>query len=57
MKELHDAVILLDVDNTLLDNDPWSGTSVGISDAFGTASQQRYWEIFGQLRAELRYAD
>ncbi len=51
-------VFLLDVDNTLLDND-------GVIDDLmrhlerevGHERQQRYWTIFEQLRAELGYAD
>lgn len=52
------VVFLLDVDNTLLDND-------GVIDDLmrhlerevGHERQQRYWTIFEQLRTELGYAD
>ena len=58
MNERLDTVFLLDVDNTLLDNDAverdlrWH-----LRDAFGAACQKRYWEIFERLRTELGYAD
>jgi FMN phosphatase YigB (HAD superfamily) len=53
-----DVVYLLDVDNTLLDNDRVEGDlRLHLTRAFGDASQKRYWEIFEQLRAELGYAD
>ncbi len=52
------VVFLLDVDNTLLDND---GVQDDLSDhlerEFGRESSERYWEIFEQLRSELGYAD
>jgi FMN phosphatase YigB (HAD superfamily) len=53
-----DVVFLLDVDNTLLDNDAVEhDLRRHIEEAFGTACQERYWQIFEQLRAELGYAD
>jgi FMN phosphatase YigB (HAD superfamily) len=53
-----DVVFLLDVDNTLLDNDRVErDLRRHLSDAFGQQSQERYWEIFEDLRAELGYAD
>ena len=53
-----DAVFLLDVDNTLLDNDRVIGDLRGhLAHEFGSASALRYWTIFEQLRAELGYAD
>jgi len=52
------VVFLLDVDNTLLDND---GVQDDLRDhlerEFGRASRDRYWQIFEQLRDELGYAD
>jgi FMN phosphatase YigB (HAD superfamily) len=52
------VVILLDVDNTLLDNDAIErDLRQHLTDAFGAACQGRYWEIFEQLRARLGYAD
>ncbi len=53
-----DTVFLLDVDNTLLDNDAVIADLrrhlVGV---FGPECDRRYWEIFEQLRADLGYAD
>src|SRR5919109_1419792 len=58
MNQAHSTVFLLDVDNTLLDNDTIEHhLRQHLEDAFGRASQERYWEIFEQLRAELGYAD
>jgi FMN phosphatase YigB (HAD superfamily) len=49
---------LLDVDNTLLDNDAViEDLRKHLADAFGAACEQRYWEIFEELRRELGYAD
>jgi FMN phosphatase YigB (HAD superfamily) len=49
---------LLDVDNTLLDNDAVERDLRGhLEQAFGVERQARYWEIFEDLRAELGYAD
>jgi FMN phosphatase YigB (HAD superfamily) len=54
----HDLVFLLDVDNTLIDND---GVASDLRDyltrAFGAQRQERYWAIFEELRTELGYAD
>jgi len=53
-----DVVFLLDVDNTLLDNDAViDDLRHHVSDAFGAECGQRYWEIFENLRRELGYAD
>jgi hypothetical protein len=53
-----DIVFLLDVDNTLLDND-WiaSDLRLHLEREFGTAGSDRYWAIFDALRDELGYAD
>jgi len=53
-----EVVFLLDVDNTLLDNDRF-GADLGarVEQAFGTAERDRYWGIFAALREELSYAD
>ncbi len=52
------VVFLLDVDNTLLDNDRVAADlRRHLSAAFGAERQERYWAIFEQLRAELGYAD
>jgi FMN phosphatase YigB (HAD superfamily) len=53
-----DLVFLVDVDNTLLDNDAVTvDLRRQLADRFGPACEQRYWEIFEQLRSELGYAD
>src|SRR5579871_556884 len=52
------VTFLLDVDNTLLDNDGvQSDLRDHLEENFGAASRDRYWEIFEVLRAELGYAD
>jgi hypothetical protein len=54
----HDVVFLLDVDNTLLDNDQIErDLRRHLEQAFGLERQARYWEIFEKLRTELGYAD
>jgi len=51
-------VFLLDVDNTLLDNDAVQADLAAHLEArFGAARCARYWGIFEALRAELGYAD
>ena len=53
-----DTVFLLDVDNTLLDNDAViADLRRHLVDVFGPECDARYWEIFEELRAELGYAD
>ncbi len=53
-----DVVYLLDVDNTLLDNDQVSrDLGAHLEHEFGAASRDKYWTIFEQLRQELGYAD
>ena len=58
MPEPSELVFLLDVDNTLLDNDRF-GADLGtrLEQAFGAAERDRYWTIYGALRDELGYAD
>ena len=53
-----EVVFLLDVDNTLLDNDRF-GADLGarLEQAFGADQRDRYWAIFVALREELSYAD
>lgn len=52
------VVFLLDVDNTLLDNDRVIADLMRhLEREVGHQRQQRYWEIFAQLRNELGYAD
>ena len=53
-----DLVCLIDVDNTLLDNDRIiADLESHLIDAFGAASADRYWAIFETLRDELGYVD
>lgn len=53
-----DVVFLLDVDNTLLDNDRVTeDLREHLTKQFGEERQHRYWELFEELRAELGYAD
>jgi FMN phosphatase YigB (HAD superfamily) len=53
-----DVVFLLDVDNTLLDNDFFeSDLRHHLAREFGVASRDRYWAIMEELRIELGYAD
>jgi FMN phosphatase YigB (HAD superfamily) len=58
MSARDDVIFLLDVDNTLLDNDCVQGDLRNhLEHEFGTASRDRYWAIFQALREELGYAD
>ena len=52
------VVFLLDVDNTLLDNDRF-GADLGarLEELFGAVARERYWAIYGELRDTLGYAD
>ncbi len=53
-----DLVFLLDVDNTLLDNDCVQNDLMRhLAREFGAAERDRYWAIFETLRHELGYAD
>jgi hypothetical protein len=52
------VVFLVDVDNTLLDNDRVTlDLRRFMERELGPERQERYWVIFEQLRAELGYAD
>jgi FMN phosphatase YigB (HAD superfamily) len=58
MAAANDVVFLLDVDNTLLDNDRvQDDLRDHLEREFGAASRDRYWAIFEALRTELGYAD
>ena len=58
MTALHDTVFLLDVDNTLLDNDRViADLRAHIEHEFGATMASRYWRHFEALRNELGYAD
>jgi FMN phosphatase YigB (HAD superfamily) len=49
---------LLDVDNTLLNNDQVSSDlRAHLDNTFGSERGERYWRIFEELRSELGYAD
>ena len=53
-----DVIFLLDVDNTLLDNDRFAADlGERLELAFGASERARYWEIFGRLREQLGLAD
>jgi FMN phosphatase YigB (HAD superfamily) len=55
---MSDVVFLLDVDNTLLDNDSVAADlRKHLTEAFGEERQERYWTFFEELRSELGYAD
>jgi FMN phosphatase YigB (HAD superfamily) len=53
-----DVIFLLDVDNTLLDNDRFAA-DLGdrLEQAFGASERARYWAIFTRLREQLGLAD
>src|ERR1700730_12417833 len=53
-----EVIFLLDVDNTLLDNDRFAA-DLGdrLEQACGASERARYWEIFGRLREQLGLAD
>lgn len=58
MIETADLVVLIDVDNTLIDNDRVQAhLSEYLLSNYGAATRDRYWEIFEELRTELGYAD
>ncbi len=58
MTAQEETVFLLDVDNTLLDNDRIIGDlGEHLAHEFGAESRDRYWRIFEALRSELGYAD
>jgi hypothetical protein len=58
MTQLAPVVFLLDVDNTLLNNDQIIvDLKQHLTEAFGTERQERYWIIFEERRMELGYAD
>lgn len=55
---MHSVIFLLDVDNTLLDNDQFTADlQAYLTQAFGDACQKRYWKIFENIREQLGYAD
>ncbi|MDQ3445319.1 MAG: HAD family hydrolase, partial [Pseudomonadota bacterium] len=55
---LDSTVFLLDVDNTLLDNDRFGDDlETRLQQTFGAAERDRYRAIYSALRDELGYAD
>lgn len=55
---MNKVVFLFDVDNTLLDNDRVSADLRRFMDKeVGAKRNNRYWQIFEELRSELGYAD
>src|SRR5262249_47506949 len=58
MEPSHPVVILVDADNTLLDNDRiQQDLKDHLGGAFGPASRERYWRILEDLFVELGYRD
>ncbi|HEY4444594.1 MAG TPA: HAD family hydrolase [Steroidobacteraceae bacterium] len=53
-----EVIFLLDVDNTLLDNDRFAA-DLGdrLEQSFGASERERYWAIFARLREQLGLAD
>jgi FMN phosphatase YigB (HAD superfamily) len=53
-----EIVFLLDVDNTLLDNDRFAADlGAQLELEFGAAERERYWQIFAELRERVGVAD
>jgi FMN phosphatase YigB (HAD superfamily) len=54
----NEVIFLLDVDNTLLDNDRFAA-DLGdrLEQAFGPAERARFWRLFAQLREQTGLAD
>lgn len=58
MNQSHSTVFLVDVDNTLLDNDAvQQDLKDHIEGAYGLAARDRYWRILDDLFTELGYRD
>jgi len=58
MTSRHPVVFLVDVDNTLIDNDRIAADlKRHLEREIGRERQERYWVIFEELRAALGYAD
>ena len=52
------TVYLLDVDNTLLDNDGFAADlGARLESAIGAKGRARYWALYAELRVERGYAD
>lgn len=51
-------VFLLDVDNTLFDNDRFAADlGARLQDDFGASGHDRYWQLYEALRDDVGYAD
>ncbi len=58
MTEPHPTVFLVDVDNTLVDNDAiQQDLKDHLERAYGAAARERYWRILEDLFSELGYRD
>jgi FMN phosphatase YigB (HAD superfamily) len=58
MLNTREVIFLLDVDNTLLDNDRFAADlGERLELAFGASERARYWEIFNRLREQFGLAD
>ena len=58
MLNASEVIFLLDVDDTLLDNDRFAADlTERLERSFGAAERERYWAIFGRLREQLGLAD
>ena len=58
MSAADSVVFLLDVDNTLIDNDRFAADlTAWLDHAFGRAERERYWSIYAGQRDQLGYAD
>jgi len=58
MTARHPVVFLVDVDNTLIDNDHIAADlKRHLEQEVGHERQERYWALFEELRTELGYAD
>ena len=58
MLSVGEVIFLLDVDNTLLDNDRFAADlGARLEQSFGASERERYWAIFGRLREQLGLAD
>ena len=59
VKDVTDGVVfLLDIDNTLLDNDRFAADlGARLQQDFGAEGRDRYWSIYAVLREKVGYAD
>lgn len=58
MADPAEPVFMIDVDNTLLDNDRFIGElTAQLDQVFGEAERQRYWRFYEDRRKTLGYAD